>query len=66
MGIDTDVNGDNKADLLNLAWIAREDNAHPLEYYLNQKNNSNESKNKDKDYSNNNLLFSNMIEGQFY
>jgi hypothetical protein len=29
--VETDVNGDNEADL---AWITREENAYPLEYYL--------------------------------
>jgi hypothetical protein len=30
--VDTNVKGDNKADL---AWIAGEENAYPLKYYLN-------------------------------
>jgi len=31
MDVDADVNGDNEADL---AWIAGEENAYPLKYYL--------------------------------
>jgi len=31
MDVDADVDGDDKA---NLAWIAREENAYLLEYYL--------------------------------
>ena len=31
MDINADINGDNETDL---AWIAREENAYPLEYYL--------------------------------
>jgi hypothetical protein len=31
MDVDTDVDRDDEVDL---AWIAREENAYPLEYYL--------------------------------
>ena len=60
--VNTDVNGDNEA---NLAQIAKEENAHLLKYYLNQENNSDESEDKDKDYSDSSLLFLDIIEGQF-
>ncbi|PVH72174.1 hypothetical protein DL98DRAFT_576982 [Cadophora sp. DSE1049] len=46
--IDADVNEDNEADL---AWIAREENAYPPEYYLDQENNFNKFEDKNKDYS---------------
>jgi hypothetical protein len=35
MDVNTDINRDNEADLLDLKWIAREENAYLLEYYLN-------------------------------
>jgi hypothetical protein len=57
--INTDINRDNKADLV---WITREENTHLPEYYLNQENNSNESENKDKNYSNSSLFLLNIIE----
>jgi hypothetical protein len=62
MDVDTDVDRDDEADL---AWIAGEENAYPLEYYLDQENNSDESKDKEEDYSDGSLLFLDMIEGQF-
>jgi hypothetical protein len=61
-GDDTDINdvdGYNEADL---AWIAGEDNAFPLKYYLNQENNSDESKDKDKDYKDNIIKLLNIIK----
>jgi hypothetical protein len=61
--VDTDTGGDNEADL---AWIAGEENAYPPEYYLVQEDNSDESKDKDKDYSDSSLLLLNIIKGQFY
>ncbi|PMD60356.1 uncharacterized protein K444DRAFT_612538 [Hyaloscypha bicolor E] len=57
---------DDDTDLPDLEWLAREQNAHPLEYYLDQENNSNESEDKDKDYSNGSLLLLDIIEGNFY
>jgi hypothetical protein len=35
MDVDANINRDNKANLLDLKWLAREENAHLLEYYLN-------------------------------
>ena len=60
---DTDVDGDDEADL---AWIAGEENAQPPEYYLDQENNSDESEDKDEDYSDGSLLLLDMIEGNFH
>ncbi|CAG8982679.1 hypothetical protein HYALB_00000958 [Hymenoscyphus albidus] len=60
--IDSDIEGYNDTDL---AWIAGEDNAHPPEYYLDQENNSDESKDEDEDYSANSILLLDMIESQF-
>jgi hypothetical protein len=60
------VDRDDKIDLLDLEWLAREENAHLLEYYLDQENNSNKSEDKDKDYSNSSLLLLNMIKGNFH
>jgi hypothetical protein len=62
MDVNTDVDGDDEA---NLTWIAREENAYPLEYYLDQENNSDKSEDKDKDYSDGSLLLLDIIEGQF-
>jgi hypothetical protein len=62
MDVDTDVDRDDEADL---AWIAGEENAYPPEYYLDQENNSDESKDKEEDYSDGSLLLLDMIEGQF-
>ncbi|KAH9206208.1 hypothetical protein DL95DRAFT_397106 [Leptodontidium sp. 2 PMI_412] len=31
---DTDVDRDDEANLLDLEWLTREENANPLEYYL--------------------------------
>jgi hypothetical protein len=64
--VNTDVDGDDEADMPDLEWLAREENAQPLEYYLDQKNNSDESEDKDEDYSDSSLFFLNMIEGNFY
>lgn len=61
--VDTNVDRDNEVDL---AWIAREENAYPLEYYLDQENNSNESEDEDEDYSDSSLLLLDVIEGNFY
>jgi hypothetical protein len=63
--IDTDVDGNDEADLPDLEWLAKKENAHPPEYYLDQEDNSNESEDEDKDYSNGSLLLLDMIEGQF-
>jgi len=63
--VNTDVDRDDEADLLDLEWLAREENVHPLEYYLDQENNSDESKDKDKDYSDSSLLLLDMIKGNF-
>jgi hypothetical protein len=60
--IDTDIDGDDEADL---AWIAGEENAYPLEYYLNQENNSDKSEDKDEDYSDGSLLLD-IIKGSFH
>ena len=60
--VDTDVDGSDEADL---AWLAGEENAHPPEYYLDQEDNSDESEDKDEDYSDGSLLLLDMIEGQF-
>jgi hypothetical protein len=60
--IDTDIDGDDEADL---AWIAGEENAYPLEYYLNQENNSDKSEDKDEDYSDGSLLLD-IIKGIFH
>jgi hypothetical protein len=62
MDIDTDVDGDDEADLLDLKWIAGEENAHPLEYYLDQEDNSDESEDEDEDYSDGSLLLLDMID----
>jgi hypothetical protein len=66
MDVDANINRDNELDLPDLEWLAGEENAHPLEYYLNQENNSNKSKDKDKDYSNGSLLLLDIIKGNFY
>jgi hypothetical protein len=63
--VDTDVDGNDEADLPDLDWLAGEENAHPLEYYLDQEDNSDESEDEDEDYSNGSLLLLDMIEGQF-
>ena len=62
MDVNADIDGDDEIDL---AWIAREENAHPPEYYLDQEDNSDESEDEDKDYSDGSLLLLDMIEGQF-
>ena len=62
MDVDADIDGDNETDL---AWITGEENAHPLEYYLDQEDNSDESEDEDEDYSDGSLLLLDMIEGQF-
>ncbi|TVY22339.1 hypothetical protein LHYA1_G009107 [Lachnellula hyalina] len=42
-----DINIDiNRCDEADLAWIIGDDNAHPLEYYLDQENDSDESEDK--------------------
>jgi hypothetical protein len=64
--VDTDVDGDDEADLPDLEWLAGEENAHPPEYYLDQENNSDESEDEDEDYSDGSLLLLDMIEGNFY
>jgi MoaA/NifB/PqqE/SkfB family radical SAM enzyme len=66
MDVNANINRDNELDLPDLEWLAREENAHPLEYYLNQENNSNKSKDKDEDYSNGSLLLLDIIKGNFY
>ncbi|PMD12292.1 hypothetical protein NA56DRAFT_756730, partial [Hyaloscypha hepaticicola] len=63
--IDTDIDGNDEADLPDLDWLAGEKNAHPPEYYLDQENNSDESEDKDKDYNDSSLLLLDIIEGQF-
>ena len=63
--VDTDVDGDDEADLPDLEWLAGEENAHPPEYYLDQENNSDESEDEDEDYSDGSLFLLDMIEGQF-
>jgi hypothetical protein len=60
------VDRDDEVDLPDLEWLTREENAYPPEYYLDQENNSNESEDKDKDYSNGSLLLLDIIEGNFY
>jgi hypothetical protein len=65
----TDADTDNKAgecDEADLAWITREDNAYPPEYYLDQENNSDESEDKDKDYKDSTTNLLNIIKDQFY
>jgi hypothetical protein len=64
--VDTDVDGDDEADLPDLEWLAGEENAHPPEYYLDQENNSDESEDEDEDYSDGSLLLLDMIEGNFH
>jgi len=64
--VDTDVDGDDEADLPDLEWLAREGNAYPPEYYLDQENNSDESEDEDEDYSDGSLLLLDMIEGNFH
>jgi len=61
--VDTDVDGCDEADL---AWIAGEDNAYPPEYHLDQENDSDESEDEDEDYSDNSILFLDMIQEQFH
>jgi hypothetical protein len=34
MDINANINGNDKANLLDLKWLAREENAHLLKYYL--------------------------------
>ena len=63
MDINTNIDRDDKADLV---WIAEEENAHSPEYYLYQENNSNESEDEDEDYSDGSLLLLDMIKGNFY
>lgn len=58
----TNSEGCNEVDLTDLAQIFREDNAYLPEYYLDQENDSNESEDEDKDYSDNSILFLDMIE----
>ncbi|KUJ14259.1 uncharacterized protein LY89DRAFT_133814 [Mollisia scopiformis] len=60
--IDTDVDGVDEANLPDWKWIAREENAHPPEYYLDQEDNSDESEDKDEDYNDSSLLLLDMIE----
>jgi len=64
---DTDIEGGDydEEDLPDLEWIAREDNAYPPEYYLDQEN-SDESEDEDEDYSDNSILLLDMIEDQFH
>jgi len=64
--VDTDVDGDDEADLPDLEWLAREGNAHPPKYYLDQENNSDESEDEDEDYSDGSLLLLDMIKGNFH
>ena len=64
--VDTDVDGDDEADLPDLEWLAGEENAQPPEYYLDQENNSDESEDEDEDYSDGSLLLLDMIEGNFH
>jgi len=64
--VDTDVDGDDEADLPDLEWLAGEENAHPPEYYLDQENNSDESEDEDEDYSDGSLLLLDMVEGNFH
>jgi hypothetical protein len=52
MDIDTDVDGDDDADLPDLDWLAGEQNAHPPEYYLDQENTFDKSEDEDENYSN--------------
>jgi hypothetical protein len=60
--VDTDVEGDNRADIL---WLLDEDKDHPPEYYLNQEDEFDESEYMDKDYSNNSCLLD-FIEERFF
>ena len=60
--VDPDIDGCDEADL---AWIVKNNNAHPLEYYLNQKNDSDKSEDKGEDYSDGSILLD-RIEAQFY
>ena len=64
--VNADVDEDDEADLPDLEWLAKEKNAYLLEYYLDQKNNSDESKDKDKDYSDDSLFLLDMIKRNFY
>ncbi|KAH8663686.1 hypothetical protein BGZ60DRAFT_565713 [Tricladium varicosporioides] len=63
--IDDEAGNYEKADLLDLGWVAGEENAYPPEYYLDQENNSDESADEDEDYSDGSLLLLDMIEDQF-
>ncbi|KAF8855964.1 C2H2 finger domain protein [Acephala macrosclerotiorum] len=64
--VDTDVDDVDGCDEADLTWIAREENAHLPEYYLDQENNSDESEDENEDYSDGSLLLLDMIERNFY
>jgi hypothetical protein len=65
MDVDSDIDDIDGGEKVDLAWIAREDNAYLLEYYLDQENNSDESEDEEEDYSNKSTLFFDMLEAQF-
>ncbi len=48
--VDTDVDGDDEADLPDLEWLTGEDNAYLPKYYLKQDDNSDKSEDDDEDY----------------
>jgi hypothetical protein len=54
--VNTDIDGDDKANLPDLEWLAREENALSLKYYLEQEDNFDEFKDEDKDYEASTLL----------
>jgi hypothetical protein len=51
--------------LPDLEWITGEDNAYPLEYYLEQEDNSDESEDENEDYEDSTILYLDRIEDQF-
>lgn len=60
--VDTDVERDNRVDI---SWLLDENKDHPLEYYLNQEDEFDESKYMGEDYSDNSCLLLDFIEERF-
>ncbi len=60
---DPDVELDDDVDL---SWIAKQDNAHPPEYYINQENEFDEGEFDIEDYKDNTLNLFDVIKGCWY
>lgn len=63
--LDSDMDKDNTADLSWLLNEIKEGEDYPLEYYLNQEDEFNESEYEKEDYSDNSVLLFNVIEGRW-